>query len=105
MVSTTSVPDGVLRGAESVTVPVELFPFSTGKVLGYVEGKSLLLVTRIVRVVSSPLFVTEKGKEKGVPGTMMLLELAYNKKNKYKEEILLLTTFSKMETFLLVLAP
>lgn len=74
MVSTTSVPDGVLRGAERVTVPFVLFPLSSHKVLGNVESKSLLLVTRIVRFPPAPLLITKKGTEKGVPGTMMLFE-------------------------------
>lgn len=76
MVRVTSVPDGVLRGAERVTVPLVLFPVSRNKLVGDVESKRWLLVARMVKFPPVPLVITEKGTENGVPGTKMLFESA-----------------------------
>lgn len=76
MVRVMSVPDGVFRGAERVTVPLAFTPVSRNKLVGDVDSKRLLLVARMVKFPPAPLVVTEKGTEKGCPGTKMLSESA-----------------------------
>lgn len=76
MVRVTSLPDGMLRGAEKVTVPLALFPVSRYKLVGNVETKPRLLVARIVTFPPIPVVFTEKVTENGVPGTKMLFESA-----------------------------
>ena len=76
MVRVTSVPDGVLRGADMVTVPLLLFPVSRIKLDGDVELKRRLLVARMVKFPPGPLVITEKGTGNGDPGVMMLFESA-----------------------------
>lgn len=76
MVRVTSVPDGVLRGAERLTVPLVLFPASTNKLVGNVESKRLLLVALMVKFPPVPSVITEKGTENGCPGIKMLFESA-----------------------------
>ena len=76
MVRVRSVPDGVLRGAVSVTVPFASFPASRIKLVGDVESKLRLLVARMVKFPPLPLVITEKGTAYGVPGVKMLFESA-----------------------------
>lgn len=72
MVRVMGVPDGVVKGAESVTVPLAGFPDSKRKLVGEVESKSRLLVARMVKFPPVPVVTTEKGTENGFPGTKML---------------------------------
>lgn len=76
IVRVTSVPDGVLRGAERVTVPLVLFPASTDKLVGNTELKPLLLVARMVKFPPVPSVITEKDTVNGFPGIKMLFESA-----------------------------
>lgn len=80
MARVTSVPDGVFRGAERVTVPLPVIPGSRNILVGNVESNPLLLVDRIVKFPRVPLVVRVKGTENGVPGTMMVTGLAYIKR-------------------------
>lgn len=76
MVRVTSVPEGVFRGAERVTVPLALFPASRNKLVGDAKSKPWLLVARMEMFPSISWLIAEKGTEKGVPGSRMLLESA-----------------------------
>lgn len=76
MVRVTSVPDAVLRGAESVTVPFVLFPDSTSNMSGDTEAKPRSLVARMVKFPLVVLLATEKGTRNGVSGVRMLSESA-----------------------------
>lgn len=76
IVRVTSSPDRVFRGAERVTVSLALTPVSRNTFVGEVESKRWLMVARMVKFPPTPLVNTEKGTEKGVPGTRMLLESA-----------------------------
>lgn len=76
IVSIISVPDGVFRGADTTTVPFVLFPLPKNKIVGEVDWKPLLLLTRTVKFPPVPLVITVKGTENGVPGIKMLSESA-----------------------------
>lgn len=76
MVTVTSVPDGVVRAVEMVTVPFMVFPDSRYRLLGDVESNPRLLVARMVKFPPGPLVFKEKGKENRVPADRMLFESA-----------------------------
>lgn len=76
MVRVTSVPDGVVRGVEMVTVSLTVFPDSRNRLEGDVESNPRLLVARMVKLPPDPLVFKEKGRENGVPADRMLLESA-----------------------------
>lgn len=76
MVRAMSVPDGVVRGVEMVTVPLAVFPVSRCRLVGDVESNPRLLVARMVKFPPDPLVFKEKGRENGVPADRMLFESA-----------------------------
>lgn len=80
MVRVTSLPDGVLRGAERVTVPLALPPSASAKLGGKSEIKPRSSVTRMVKLPPMSLVCTEKGTRNGVPGTKMFSDTDYMKR-------------------------
>lgn len=76
MVRVTSLPDGVVRGIEMVTVPLAVFPDSSCRLVGEVKSNPWLLETRMVKFPPDPLVFKEKGRENGVPADRMLFESA-----------------------------
>lgn len=77
MVRVTSVPDGVLRGTESVTVPLALPPAASSKLVGKFEMKPRSSVAWMVKLPPTSPVSTEKGTRNGVPGTMMFSDTDY----------------------------
>lgn len=76
MVRATSVPDGVVRGVEMVTVPLTVFPDSRSRLVGNVKSNPWLLVARMVKFPPDPLVFKEKSRENVVPADRMLFESA-----------------------------
>lgn len=76
IVRVMSVPDGVVRGVEMVTVPLTVFPDSRYRLVGDVESNPWLFVARMVKFPPGPPVFKEKGKENGVPADRMLFESA-----------------------------
>jgi len=77
MVRVTSLPDGVLRGAERVTVPLALPPSASTKLGVKCEIKPRLSVAWMVKLPPTSLVATEKGTRNGVPGTKMFSDTDY----------------------------
>lgn len=76
MVRVTSLPDGVVRGVEMVTVPLAVLPDSRCRLVGDVESNPWLLEARMVKFPPDPMVLNEKGRENGVPADRMLFESA-----------------------------
>lgn len=76
MVRVMSVPDGVMRGVEMITVLFTVSPDSSTRLVGDVDSNPRLLVARMVKFPPAPLLFRVKGKENDVPADRMLFESA-----------------------------